>query len=174
MEHYRVNKLLLILLLAISFNACKNILSYQQMEKKLKKLEQFTYQFGDASVPPPFHRSYTIVANKDSILLTVDSYGDTLVQKKYQMPEDGLTRIGQALIKNKIHKRRQKKEANGCTGGTTQSIAYRCHEDAKPFSASRYNCGGEHYGTLMGDIDSFLVDIYPLTPDLKEVLRSTQ
>lgn len=174
MEQYWVGKLLLILILAMSFNACKSTLSRKQMEDKLKKMESFTYEFGDASVPPPFHRSYSIVANKDTVVLTVDSYGDTLIQREYAMPANGFDLIGNAIVKNKISKRSEKKESNGCTGGRTKSIAFSSKNDPRPFSASTYICGGEMYGTLIGDLDTFLLDIRPLTPDLIDVIRSTK
>lgn len=174
MKQYWVGKLLLLILLTIGFNRCKSMLSKKQMEEKLKQLEKFTYAFGDASVPPPFHRSYTIVADKDSVVLTVDSYGDTLIQRNYPMPENGFKLIGEALLKNKISLRSKKKEGDGCTGGITKAIAYSCKNDKAPFHASTYICGGIHYGNLLGDLDTFLLDIRPLTPDLVDVIRSTQ
>jgi len=171
---YWWSKLVLVLFLIGSFSACKSILSKKKMEEKLKHLEQFTYRFTDSSVPPPFHRSYTIAADKDSVRLTVDSYGETLAHKEYPMPENGLGMIGSALLKHKINKRSKGKEGNGCTGGTTESISLATKEDAHFFSASIYHCGSTDYGTLIGDLDSFLLDIHPLTPDLKEVIKSTR
>jgi hypothetical protein len=174
MEHYWWSKLVLILFLIGSFSACKSVLSKKGMEKKLKNLEQFTYKFTDSSVPPPFHRSYTIEANNDSIRLTVDSYGDTLADKEYPMPENGFEMIGNALLKHKINKHFKEKKSNGCVGGTTKSISMGTKEEPNFFSASLYHCGSVNYGTLVGDLDSFLLDIRPLTPDLKEVIKSTR
>lgn len=173
MEQYWWGKLVLILFLIGSFSACKSILSRKKMEEKLKDLEQFSYEFTDSSVPPPFHRSYTIDVNKDSVCLTVDSYGDTLAHKEYSMPENGLEMIANALLKHKINKRFQEKKSKGCTGGTTRAISWRT-KNKDFFDASLYRCGGKDYGTLVGDIDSFLIDIRPLTPDLKSVIDSTR
>ncbi|WMX14024.1 MULTISPECIES: hypothetical protein [unclassified Aureispira] len=174
MEHYWWSKWMLILFLTISFGACKGILSKRKMEEQLKNLERFTYEFTDSSVPPPFHRSYTIDANKDSIRLTVDSYGDTLAQKEYPMPENGFERIGVALLKHKINRRLKEKQSKGCTGGTTESISWSAKNEANAFDAFVYHCGSKDYGTLVGDVDSFLVDIQFLTPDLEEVIQTTR
>jgi hypothetical protein len=171
---YWCSKLIFVLILIVSFSACKSVLSKKKMEEKLKNLEQFTYGFTDSSVPPPFHRSYTIAANKDSIRLTVDSYGDTLAEKEYPMPENGLEMIGNALLKHKVNKRSAEKKSKGCTGGTTEAISWGTKEEAGFFSASVYHCGSTDYGDLVGELDSFLLEIRPLTPDLKEVIKSTR
>jgi len=154
------------------FSAC--IITKNKMEKQLEYLETLTYAFGDSSVPPPYHRSYTIVVSQDSLVLTVDSYGDTLAEKTYKMPKDGLRQLGAALLKHHIHKRTEKIESEGCTGGTTASIAYTCGAQYEPFYASAYYCGGKTYGTLAGDVDSFLVDLKIFVPDLRAVIRSTE
>ncbi len=167
------DKLLVMLILMISLSACKNILSKKQM-KKLQDLEQLTYQFRDASVPPPYHRSYTLVINKDTALLSVDSYGNILAEKTYEMPKDGLKKIGEAIVKHKIALRKEKKENKGCTGGTSRIISYSCKGEKENFSGSAYYCGGDQYGTLSGDIDSFFVDLKAFAPDLHAVVRSTE
>jgi len=174
MEHYWWSKWILILFLIVSFSACKSILSKKKMEEKLKHLERFNYEFTDSSVPPPFHRSYTIAVDKDSVQLIVDSYGETLAQKEYPMPENGLEMIKTALLKHKINKAFKERKSKGCTGGTTEEISFGMPEEPNFFSARVYHCGGTDYGTLTGDVDSFLLDIRPLTPDLKEVIQSTR
>ena len=163
-----------VLFIIISFSACKSILSKKKMEEKLKNLKQFTYEFTDSSVPPPFHRSYTIEADQDSIRLSVDSYGEVLAEKEYSMPENGLEMIATVLLNHKINKRFKAKKSNGCTGGTTEAISWGTKEEPDFFSASVYHCGSTDYGNLVGELDSFLLEIRPLTPDLKEVIQSTR
>lgn len=175
MKPYWMPKILIVLFLVNSLSACRTCSSVQQMEEELSHLEQFTYAFGDASVPPPFHRSYTIVVLQDSINVIVDSYGDTLAQKGYPMPKEGFNVIADALVKHKIAKcQAKKKKQMLCTGGTTQSIAYTCKNNTDPFSAYTYHCNGQQSGTLLGNVDSFLVDISSLTPDLKDFIQSTR
>ena len=38
------------------------------------EIDRITYHFGDASVPPEYHRSYTITVAPDKIDMVVDSY----------------------------------------------------------------------------------------------------
>jgi len=168
-----IDKLLVVLVLIISFSACKSVKSNKEM-KKLKDLEQFTYKFGDSSVPPPYHRSYSIMMDADTIQLTVDSYGDILAKETYPMPKDGLQKIGEAIMKHNIKKRKDKKENGGCTGGTTRHISYSCKGEEEDFSASLLYCGGDTFGTLSGDIDSFFVELKTFVPDLHDVIRSTE
>lgn len=171
---YWWSRLVLVLFLIASFGACKGILSKKKMEETIKDLKQFTYKFTDSSVPPPFHRSYTIAVDKDSARLKVNSYGQTLAQKEYPMPENGLEMIGDALLKHKITKRSKEQVSDGCVGGTTEAISYGMQAEPAFFSAFIYHCGSKDYGTLLGDVDSFLLEIRPLTPDLKEVIQSTR
>jgi hypothetical protein len=174
MEDYWWVKWVAILFLFLSFGACKSILSKKKMEEQVKNLKQFTYEFTDSSLPPPFHRSYTIVAKEDSLVLTVDSYGKVLAKKEYPMPENGLEMIGKALLKHKINKRSKEKKEATCTGGTTEAISFATQEMPNFFSAYVYHCGKADYGTLVGDVDSFLLEIRPLTPDWKEVIQATR
>ena len=163
----------LFLIFSLTFNACKSLISNNHMEN-YKNLSQLIYQYGDSSMPPPYHRSYTIVVNKDSVELTVDSYGDILAQKKYKMPEDGLQQLEVALAKNNIALKKKNEDDMGCTGGTTKSLSFSCHGEAKHFSAHNYYCGGDAYGDLGGDIDSFLLELKKLTPDLSDVIEGTK
>jgi len=90
------------------------------------------------------------------------------------MPENGLEMIRETLLKHKITKRSKNNGREGCTGGTTEAISLATQADSAFFSAFVYHCGSENYGTLVGDLDSFLLDIRPLTPDLKEVIQFTR
>ena len=47
------------------------------------QLKEVYYHFGDASVPPPDHRSYTLQVKKDAIDVTIDSYGEILAQHHF-------------------------------------------------------------------------------------------
>jgi hypothetical protein len=168
-----IDKLLFILVLIISFSACKSVKSNNEM-KKLKDIEEFSYKFGDSSVPPPYHRSYSIVMDADSIKLTVDSYGDILAKETYAMPKGGLQKIGEAIVKYRIDVQKDKKQDGGCTGGTTRHISYSCKGEKEKFSASALYCGGDLFGTLSGDLDSFFMELKTFVPDLNDVIRSTK
>ncbi len=40
-----------------------------------------TYSFHDSSVPPPYHRSYTLTVTQEESRIVVDSYGDVLADE---------------------------------------------------------------------------------------------
>ena len=42
-------------------------------------IKEIIYRFGDASVPPDYHRSYTITVTAGGVRIVVDSYGDFTV-----------------------------------------------------------------------------------------------
>jgi len=54
------------------------------------------YRYLDASIPPPGHRSYTLLINPDTSLLTFDSYGDLLGE---QMLTTDRTRMDEVLTR---------------------------------------------------------------------------
>lgn len=43
--------------------------------------DQISFEFRDASVPPQYHRSYTIDVSKEESRVVVDSYGDVLAEQ---------------------------------------------------------------------------------------------
>lgn len=42
---------------------------------------QIEYRFNDASIPPEYHRSYTLLVDRNQATITVDSYGDLLFEE---------------------------------------------------------------------------------------------
>ncbi len=60
------------------------------------QLKEVYYHFGDASVPPPDHRSYTLQVKKDAIDVTIDSYGEILAQHHF----DASSRIWKSYRKH--------------------------------------------------------------------------
>lgn len=144
------------------------------MKSVFDALTLFHYHFQDASVPPPYHRSYTIRADTNQVQVWVYSYGDTLASQTYPLPDSALQRVGQALLKNKIQQHKKKKTLEGCTGGVGHEIMYASSVDSTTFSASRYVCGGDYSGDLKGDVSQFLKDIAFLTPELDSLIKSTQ
>ncbi len=144
------------------------------MKAVLESLTSFQYHFQDASVPPPFHRSYSIRADTNNVQVTVHRYGDTLATATYPLPDSALQRIGQAIWDNGIQQHKKKKTLEGCTGGVGHEIAYTAQVDSATFSARRYVCGGSYEGDLKGEVDQFLKDIAFLVPELDSLIKSTR
>ncbi|MGH1339591.1 MAG: hypothetical protein ACRBFS_25965 [Aureispira sp.] len=144
------------------------------MKNVFDALTLFHYHFQDASVPPPYHRSYTIRADSNQVQIWVYCYGDTLASEVYPLPDSALQRVGGALLKNGIAQHKKKKTLKGCTGGVGHEIMYASTINSTTFSANRYVCGGGYEGDLKGDVNQFLEDIAFLTPALDSLIKSTK
>lgn len=111
------------------------------------------YHFGDSSVPPPYHRSYTIAVSAQTVSKVVDSYGDIVEQSERPGSAEDLQKAVAAFEAAKIMSG-PKTEDEGCTGGTTDTVRL-FTEEGQSFVATVYWCGGEGYGTLRGDVKAF-------------------
>lgn len=78
------------------------------------------YRFGDSSLPPDYHRSYTIVITADKMSITFDSYGKELLNRDYPNTAEAFKAFIDELSKTGIKKNKAKD--NPCTGGTTESL----------------------------------------------------
>lgn len=131
-------------------------------------IREITYHFGDASVPPDFHRSYTITVTDEGVRIVVDSYGKILADKTYEITPKQFNAIKSSLASNKI-KNCTLDEEDGCTGGTSERISYMDNKK-NIFSGSIHHCGGKDTGNLCGDVTRFANDVKQLIPDLDKLL----
>jgi len=133
-----------------------------------KDIREIVYRFGDASVPPQYHRSYTITVTAGQARVVVDSYGDVLAEQAYEITREEFEDIVRSLSRHRIG-RAELGEDEGCTGGTTETIRY---SDAthELFSGSVYHCGGRDSGNLGGDARGFADEVRRLIPDLANLL----
>lgn len=133
-----------------------------------EKITKIVYAFHDSSVPPEYHRSYTITAEPDHIDLVVDSYGDVLHDGKYALRDGDFDAIIDAFFAAEITTCRSSEL--GCDGGTGNSIEI-YEEEQLTFSGTVYYCGGENDGGLCGDIRGFGKKIESFVPDLSQYTR---
>ena len=131
-------------------------------------IQKITYHFKDASVPPEYHRSYTVTVTTDKVRIVVDSYGEILADKRYKITSKQFDGIRKSLERNKI-RNCTLSDDEGCTGGTIERISFSDGEN-EIFSGSVYHCGGKDTGNLCGDITSFADDVKNLVPDLEALL----
>jgi hypothetical protein len=104
-----------------------------------------TYRYGDASVAPDYHRSYTITITDSTKTIVIDSYGDVLLVRQYSNTTSDFQAFKKKLAEKGIEKRMEK-DSYGCSGGTTETV--RLYKgDAMFFDAYVYHCSGES-GTL--------------------------
>ena len=132
------------------------------------KIQEITYHFGDASVPPEYHRSYTITVTTDKVRIVVDSYGEILADEEYEITNKQFNDIRKSLERNKVRNCTLGYD-EGCSGGTSERISFSDGENEK-FSGMVYHCGGKDTGNLCGDIASFADDVKNLVPDLEKLL----
>jgi len=117
---------------------------------KLPNASKIVYHFKDRSVPPEYHRSYTIEVTKDSSSCVVDSYGDIVSSKKNIELPAFLNSLKVALATNEFE-RCDKFSNDGCTGGTGEALSI-INNDEEIFNENVYHCGGSNYGKLCGSL----------------------
>ena len=103
------------------------------------------YRYGDASIAPDYHRSYTIAITDSSKVITIDSYGKVLLTRQYPNTPADFQTFKELLSKQGIATHKET-DSGGCCGGTTESIRL-YQEDTKTFDAYVYHCSG-NYGNL--------------------------
>jgi hypothetical protein len=117
--------------------------------RKLNGLDKLEYHFGDASIPPEYHRSYTFIVSSDTLQLVVDCYGEILFDTTRAISSEILTECGRIIRESGI-KSCHEEDAEPCTGGTSESL--KLYSGAKMFfNGLTYQCGGNRYGTMSGD-----------------------
>ncbi|MBM3160716.1 MAG: hypothetical protein FJZ66_05205 [Bacteroidetes bacterium] len=114
-----------------------------------KEIHFIQYRFVDASVPPEYHRSYTITATEHDWHYTVDSYGTIISDTTQKMTEVWWQEIKLAYKKAKLRKGKENK-GKGCTGGTQVTIEIRFATN-KQFRLTEGYCGGRNLGNLRGN-----------------------
>jgi len=136
---------------------------------EMNKVDRMEYRFKDSSVPPEYHRSFTIILTTSKIYLVVDCYGDTLNRQTYKDGGLSLKELKKAFSTYNISKGKKKKD-DGCSGGTTDEISCFIGEKAV-FNAWLYHCADGDGGTLRGDIEGFVKEfrstIYNLDKELE-------
>ena len=135
----------------------------------IESTDKIIYRFGDSSVPPPYHRSYEIVANKSTINIVVDSYGDIISEKSIELRSENFTDILQTIKKAEISPQKERNSI-GCTGGTSDYLDL-FNGDQNIFSGFVYNCGGEKFGNMKGDITIVKTKLKSLIPDFLSLLE---
>jgi hypothetical protein len=89
---------------------------------ELMKADKITYRFQDSSVPPEYHRSYTINVTKAKARIIVDSYGNVINRAEVKLKEGQFREILEAINQGKITISSDNKDDSGCTGGTSEGL----------------------------------------------------
>jgi hypothetical protein len=130
------------------------------------------YRFGDASLPPEYHRSYTINVTPGMVFLSIEVYGDILASDSAALSTDSYKAFAKSIsdlqIKNKVAN-----ENEGCVGGTSDTFDL-YPGTSKQVSGHIYHCGGAHYGDLDGDVSKAAGLFNALIPDLQNKIDATK
>lgn len=78
---------------------------------------EVTFTFHDSSVPPPYHRSYTLTVTEETSRIVVDSYGDLLADETVATSPDAWQALGEGYGQLAILS--PSPRAQGCAGGTS-------------------------------------------------------
>lgn len=162
-------------IIAISAITCNN-------EKKLKEgtenetvvvssSDTLIYNFQDASVPPPYHRSYTIRVTAEQVYFAISDYSQILSKDSLVLTRAAYDSFATAI--NNLHiKNRKEVIQEGCTGGTSDKLdLYR--GSSKEVRGYIYYCGGKKYGDLEGDVAAAANLFKALIPELNKRIDAT-
>lgn len=160
---FGANLIFLILILS----ACSNKMTGSISKHKVKSI---IYRYSDSSVPPAYHRSYTITIDQKQIHLVVDSYGNTLTDDFFESDKPAFNTILNLFNECDFKCGMNREDHRGCSGGTGEKIII-IGSEGNLFDASVYHCGNEDFGTLYGDTRRFADVLRALIPDFQTKLK---
>lgn len=137
----------------------------QMTDSGLPPTATVVYQFHDSSVPPQYHRSYTLNFDRNQVRIVVDSYGDVLADRTAPMTEAAWTTVSNnfASIRNITVRQPQQ----GCVGGTGFGLKV---DDggATTFSLNASVCGGAN-SDASRRVRDWVQPVRTLLPSLDEL-----
>ena len=131
---------------------------------------KIVYRFQDASIPPQYHRSYTITVTKDQINLAVDIYDTVIKEATYDLPDPTMQDLLGFLKMFQVTEKEPGRAAKECTGGTSKLLTVYSNEKVL-LKGIAYHCAGRVEGSLSGDIDAFTGKMEELIPDFANKLK---
>ena len=149
-----------ILLLGLLFS-CKTTSHNKQLDSNtsvIKTADEIIFEYHDASVPPDDHRSYFIQIREDSLFYSVDSYGEIIKENSIGIDHQKWNSIKNAFVSCGIKNVEERKNSEGCTGGSGNSISAYVKKE-QLFKGYQYRCSTFFDGDLDGDLNCFLMTI---------------
>lgn len=122
-----------------------------------------TYEYQDSSVPPEYHRSYSLTISHAEVEVVVDSYGDVIGETTAPIPVDvwdGLS-TGAAEV---VSLEPDDIDQEGCSGGTGRSLVI---EDGGEtlMDLEIYLCAGDANAAQAEVIDGYVEPVIDAIPD---------
>lgn len=126
--------------------------------------DRVEYRFQDASVPPMFHRSYTISIDAQNTTTNVDVYGKALADDTHATQASDWKQLQD--LATKLDKPATK-IANGATG--TKTFIIRLHNGQKP----TYELIWDSLNEVSADTEAFVTFLKSLVPNLADLRKTT-
>lgn len=170
----RKGLLLWLVLCVLTIKGCDSNETYKKElngESSANGIKKITCRYKNASIPPEYHRNYTIQVNANKVHIVIDSYGAVLVERTYDISEKWFNDLLESLKKNKIRHCIRMRVESGCTGGTTEKISL-FNVSNQLFTGQVYHCSGKDYVNLCEDIEAFADEVKSLVPDIESLLDS--
>ena len=158
---------LIIVTLFFGFNLLGCAMTEHTADKPISKI---VYSFKDASVPPQYHRSYTISVTGNQAHIVVDSYGDILAEKTVDMPAQIMDDLARYMQSCQIREKDRDTDTTTWPGGTSKALKV-YSADGILLDGIVYRSGGRVEGNLSGDIDAFAKKLEGLIPDFPKLLE---
>ena len=155
--------------------SCNNEKKTDPEKKEPEKKEgnySFIYDFTDSSVPPEYHRSFSIKVMPGRVYLKVHSYGDLLLSDTTSLSDEAYAAFSKSISDLNIRSTKEK-DNDGCTGGTTDELDL-YSGTSQQVKGHLYNCGGKIYGTLEGDVEAAKKLFLNAVPDIDKKIEGTR
>lgn len=125
--------------------------------------DRIRFEFRDKSVPPPHHRSYTIVATRGFIRKTVTSYGTVLADAQLPFTSEAFDKLVRALRTYGVASKPAGNARVACAGGTGRSLDVRVARRTQ-VTGTAERCGASEAGSLGGNLDAWVAELDKVAP----------
>jgi len=136
-------------------------------------VQKFIYQFLDSSVPPQYHRSYSITVNSNNVQFVVDSYGEILLNETYTINQTQFNDFVKQISSCKLRIKKLKGDGD-CNGGTAETFVFFFSNSNHNVDGSVYHCGGNDSGNLTGDLVTAKELFRSMVPDINTKIEGTR
>jgi hypothetical protein len=168
------NHLAALSLLVLFVIACNNDKKTSTDTTETKKTDHtYIYDFEDASVPPAYHRSYTIKVTPAMAYLTINSYDNVLAKDSVSISPDSYKKFAADIKALNIQNTKDPNDDEGCTGGTTDNLEL-YSGSPEQVKGNIYHCGGKDYGDLSGDVTAATQVFRSMIPDINKKIDATR
>lgn len=135
------------------------------------KVAEIEYDFGDSSVAPEYHRSYSILVTQTEATIRVTSYGDVLLEKTYKMTPAQWQKVIENL--KKLNIRRCEVCADPCDGGQSEYFVFRSADKSEQpiFTGRQDTCGSSNVDVAFEAVSYALNAAFP--KPINDIVEST-